>query len=62
MFAEALQKGLAAGGWVIVFVASVGIFAILCWIGMQAMVTLLGVGDGPAAIVNDNDNEEVNDK
>lgn len=42
MFAEALQKGLAAGGWVIGFVAAVGIFAIFCLIAIQFMTALLG--------------------
>ena len=43
MFAEALHKGLAAGGWVIGLVASVGAF--LVFVGLIVLTLTWLVGD-----------------
>lgn len=42
MFAESLQRGLAAGGWVIGFIAAVGIFLGICYIIVLALSSALG--------------------
>ena len=43
MFAEMLQKGLAAGGWVIGFITALGVFLVI--VGVIGLALTFAMGD-----------------
>lgn len=56
MFAEALQKGLATGGWVIGFIVSLGIFLVI--VGLIGYLLSVALGGDET---DETDEEEENE-